>query len=125
MGATDFGVLEALLHKGPLSVTQLRQKVLLTSGSMTTAVDRLEKRGLVSRNDDAKDRRARIIQLTPEGRSLIECAFADHREQMEAALAGFSKEDRAHLLPLLRRLGRAAESTFHAATTGVQKRREE
>jgi MarR family 2-MHQ and catechol resistance regulon transcriptional repressor len=125
MGVTDFAVLEALLHKGPLSVTQLRQKVLLTSGSMTTAVDRLESRGLVTRNDDANDRRARIIQLTAEGRSLIECAFADHRDQMEAALTGFSKEDRAQLLPLLRRLGRSAESTFHAATTGAEQRREE
>ena len=56
---------------------------------------------------------------------VIECAFADHRDQMEAALAGFSKEDRAQLLPLLRRLGRAAESTFHAATTGAEQRREE
>jgi MarR family 2-MHQ and catechol resistance regulon transcriptional repressor len=125
MGTTDFGVLEALLHKGPLSVTQLRQKVLLTSGSMTTAVDRLEKRDLVSRNDDAKDRRARIIQLTPEGRRLIECAFADHRDQLEAALADFSKEDRARLLPLLRRLGRVAESTFHATPKGAEQRREE
>ena len=125
MGTTDFGVLEALLHKGPLSVTQLRQKVLLTSGSMTTAVDRLEKRGLVSRNDDAKDRRARIIRLTPEGRALIECAFADHRDEMETALADFSQEDRARLLPLLRRLGRAAESTFHATPKGAEQRREE
>lgn len=125
MGVTDFGVLEALLHKGPLSVSQLRQKVLLTSGSMTTAVDRLEKRGLVARHDDAKDRRARIVQLTPEGRRLIECAFADHRDSMEAAVADFSNEDRARLLPLLRKLGRAAESTFHAATTGAKERREE
>ena len=72
MGTTDFGVLEALLHKGPLTVKQLREKVLLTSGSMTTAVDRLEARGLVARHDDANDRRARIIRLTPEGRKLIE-----------------------------------------------------
>jgi len=125
MGTTDFAVLEALFHKGPLSVTQLREKVLLTSGSMTTAIDRLETRGLVARHDDARDRRARIVRLTPEGKQLIECAFADHREQMEAALSGFSKEDRAQLLPLLRRLGRTAESTFHAAPTGADERREE
>jgi MarR family 2-MHQ and catechol resistance regulon transcriptional repressor len=48
MGITDFGVLEALLHKGPLNAKQLREKVLLTSGSMTTAIDRLEARGLVA-----------------------------------------------------------------------------
>lgn len=125
MGVTDFGVLEALLHKGPLTVTELRRKVLLTSGSMTTAVDRLQARGLVARQDDANDRRARVIHLTPEGRSLIEGAFAQHREEVETALAAFSHEDRAQLLPLLRRLGRAAEQ-FHAAPqTGADQRRKE
>lgn len=114
MGATDFGVLEALFHKGPLTVTQLGQKVLLTSGSMTTAVDRLERRGLVVRHDDTRDRRTRVIHLTDEGRSLIEQAFACHRDEMESALAGFSREDRALLLPLLRRLGHVAED-FHTA----------
>jgi len=113
MGITDFSILEALLHKGPLTVKQLGEKVLLTSGSMTTAVDRLETRKLVIRRDDATDRRARIIHLTPEGRKLIECAFAQHRDDMETALAEFSKEDRARMLPLLRRLGRIAETTLH------------
>lgn len=112
MGATDFGVLEALLHKGPLTVTQLGEKVLLTSGSMTAAIDRLVARGLVTRCDDAKDRRARIIKLTPEGHELIERAFAEHREAMEQAVAGFSEQDRAALLPLLRRLGREAQENF-------------
>lgn len=127
MGITDFGVLETLLHKGPLTATQLREKVMLTSGSMTTAIDRLEARGLVARHDDAADRRARIVQLTPEGRKLIECVFSRHRDEMEDALAGFSREDRAQLLPLLRKLGRAAETTFHAAPQqkGVEGRREE
>jgi MarR family transcriptional regulator, 2-MHQ and catechol-resistance regulon repressor len=109
MVPTDFGVLEALLHKGPLTVKQLGEKVLLTSGSMTAAVDRLESRELVTRCDDARDRRARIIRLTAAGQELIERAFAEHSAAMEEAVRGFSKEDRAALLPLLRRLGRVAE----------------
>lgn len=125
MGTTDFGVLEALLHKGPLTVKQLGEKVLLTSGSMTTAVDRLEGRGLVVRHNDSKDRRARIIHLTPKGRKLIECAFAQHRDQLEAVLADFGIEDRAQLLPLLRKLGHVAETSFHVAPTGAKPRREE
>ena len=112
MGPTDFAVLEALLHKGPLTVTQLGEKVLLTSGSMTTAIDRLESRGLVSRCDDAKDRRARIIKLTPAGKALITKAFAQHKQEMEEALAGFSEKDRATMLPLLRKLGRTAQESF-------------
>ena len=111
IGRSDFGVLEALLHRGPLSPKQLGEKVLLTSGSMTAAVDRLESRGLVQREDDAEDRRACIVRLTQAGRRLIERAFAQHRKDMEEALTEFSPEDRRALLPLLRQLGRVAESS--------------
>jgi MarR family 2-MHQ and catechol resistance regulon transcriptional repressor len=109
MCQSDFGVLEALLHRGPLSVKQIGAKVLLTSGSMTAAVDRLESRGLVTRQDDPEDRRSRIIHLTDSGRELIERVFSDHREAMEQAVAGFPIEERSALVQSLRRLGRAAE----------------
>lgn len=112
MGQSDFGVLEALLHRGPLSVKQIGAKVLLTSGSMTAAVDRLEARGLVTRQDDAEDRRSRIIHLTAAGRELIERIFAEHREAMEQAVAGFPVEQRAALIESLRQLGRAADDKF-------------
>ena len=110
MVQSDFGVLEALLHRGPLSAKQLGAKVLLTSGSITAAVDRLAARGLVRREDHARDRRACIVQLTAAGRRLIERAFAQHRAEMEEALEGFSIGERRELLPLLRRLGRTAEA---------------
>src|SRR5262245_19872539 len=71
MCLSDFAILEALLHKGPQSVTELRRRIDLTSGSMTTAIDRLEERRLVERADHATDRRAWVIHLTPEGRTLI------------------------------------------------------
>lgn len=111
MVQSDFGVLEALLHRGPLNAKQLGEKVLLTSGSMTAAVDRLAERGLVRREDDADDRRACIVQLTAAGRRLIERAFAQHRAEMEEALEGFPVEERRTLLPLLRQLGRTAEAS--------------
>jgi MarR family 2-MHQ and catechol resistance regulon transcriptional repressor len=110
MVQSDFGVLEALLHLGPLSAKRLGEKVLLTSGSVTAAIDRLAARGLVQREDDAHDRRACIVHLTTAGRRLIEQAFARHRADMEELLAAFSLEDRRALLPLLRRLGRTAEA---------------
>lgn len=112
MGQSDFGVLEALLHRGPLSVKQIGAKVLLTSGSMTAAVDRLEARGLVRRQDDAEDRRSKIIHLTDAGRELIERVFAEHRDAMEEAVAGFPAEERAVLIESLRRLGRLAEDKY-------------
>src|ERR1700674_2042047 len=61
---TDFAALEALLHKRPLTISQIQQKVLLASGSMTAAVDRLEKHGLVVRKASPSDRRARVVELT-------------------------------------------------------------
>ena len=57
---TDFAALEALLHKGPLTISQIQEKVMLASGSMTAAIDRLEQRGLVVRKATSSDRRARI-----------------------------------------------------------------
>src|SRR5215472_14451209 len=65
---TDFAALEALLHKGPLTITEIQDKVLLASGSMTAAIDRLQKRGLVVRKFTASDRRARVVELTKEGK---------------------------------------------------------
>jgi MarR family transcriptional regulator, 2-MHQ and catechol-resistance regulon repressor len=112
MSPTDFGVLEALLHKGPLSVTQLGEKVLLTSGSMTTAIDRLETRSLVTRCNDVNDRRARIIKLTPQGRALIKKVFRQHEQAMEQAIHEVTPQERATLLPLLRMLGKTAQQNF-------------
>ncbi len=109
MCLSDFGVLEALLHKGPLPVNALGAKVLLTSGSMTAAIDRLERRGLVRRTADAHDRRARVVHLTSAGRKLIRPAFADHAQALERAVAALAPGERATLIGLLRKLGRGAE----------------
>ena len=108
MGLSDFGVLEALLHKGPLSIKDVGAKVLLTSGSITTAVDRLEARGVVERFNDKQDRRSRIVRLTATGRKVIKKAFAEHKLAMEQAVSGLDMKDRAQLIELLRRLGQGA-----------------
>lgn len=109
LGATDFAVLEALLHKGPLPVNSLGKKVLLTSGSITTAVDRLVKRKLVARKDYPGDRRVRVVKLTAAGRKLIQPAFARHEAHLEEIVRVLSRAERATLVALLRKLGKAAE----------------
>ena len=106
---SDFFVLELLLHKGPLPVNVIGQKVRLTSGSISVAIDRLAQRGLVGRCSDQEDRRVRIVQLTATGKELIEAAFAKHAKAMEVAAAGLSEGERKHLLRLLRKLGKTAE----------------
>src|SRR6201998_3814169 len=71
LGLSDFAVLEVLLHKGPLPVNTIGPIVELTPGSISVAVDRLFTKGLVSRAENAEDRRVRIVALTPRGRDLI------------------------------------------------------
>jgi len=108
---SDFAILEAVLHKGPLPVNTAAKLVNLTSGSMTTAVDRLERRGLVRRETDPADRRTRVVHLTREGRDLIERVFARHSTDMEQLAAALRPAERETLLRLLRKLGRAAANT--------------
>ena len=83
LGDSDFRVLEVLLHKGPLPVNTIGPKVWLTPGSISVAVDRLVKKGLVSRKDHPDDRRVRQVELTPKGRALISRGFGEHAAAME------------------------------------------
>jgi MarR family transcriptional regulator, 2-MHQ and catechol-resistance regulon repressor len=108
LGLSDFGALEVLLHKGPLPVNALGQKIRLTSGSISIAIDRLEEKGLVERKDDPEDRRARIVHLTAQGRKLIECAFTEHAAAMEHATSGLSGTERTSTIRLLKKLGTKA-----------------
>jgi MarR family 2-MHQ and catechol resistance regulon transcriptional repressor len=115
MCISDFGVLEVLLHKGRQSVSEIGRRVELTSGSITTAIDRLEQRALVVRAAHASDRRARVVDLTPDGRTLITEAFATHKQAMDRAAQGLSKAERGILIALLKKLGTTAE---HQLTEG-------
>jgi MarR family 2-MHQ and catechol resistance regulon transcriptional repressor len=114
---SDFAVLEALLHKGELPVNEIGRKVLLTSGSITVAVDRLEAKGLVERRASADDRRARIVRLTREGRKLITRAYAEHAADMERIASELSASERKTLIRLLKKIGykAATESKGKAA----------
>ena len=106
MCGSDFAVLEALLHKGPLPVNGLGKKVLLTSGSITVAVDRLESKGLVERRASGTDRRAKIVHLTKAGKALIARVYADHAADMERlASASLTKAERDTLIRLLKKIG--------------------
>lgn len=122
LGRSDFGVLEALLHKGPLPVSALREKVLISSGSMTAAVDRLEKNRLVERGTDATDRRARIVHLTEARRKLIRKVFAEHERDMERVFARLERQERNTLALLLRKLGREAEA-LHAERVSAESKK--
>ena len=108
LGLSDFGVLELLLHKGPLPVNTIGPIVDLTPGSISIAVDRLVAKGLVSRVESAEDRRVRIVALTPRGKDLIGSAFRKHSGQMKRVFSELSPEELRGLERMLKKVGRRA-----------------
>ena len=105
LGLSEFAVLEVLLHKGPLPVNVIGKKVLLTSGSITAAIDRLESKNLVHRTADPQDRRARIVHLTDTGRRLIDDGLRRHAIDLEETLAVLKPGERMELIRLLKKAG--------------------
>ncbi len=105
---SDFMVLEALLHKGPLTIGAIQEKVLLATGSMTAAVDRVENKGLVIRTTTKEDRRARVLQLTDEGRRIAELAYTRHAQDLERQMEVLTAEEKQQLGDLLKKLGHHA-----------------
>jgi MarR family transcriptional regulator, 2-MHQ and catechol-resistance regulon repressor len=108
VGLSDFAVMEMLLHKGPQPVNEIGRRIELTSGAITTAVDRLESRGLVTREEHHSDRRARIVRLTARGKEQAVKVFAGHKTAMDLAASVLSKTERAKLIQLLKKLGTSA-----------------
>ena len=108
LGLSDFGVLEVLLHKGPLPVNTIGPIVDLTPGSISTAVDRLVEKGLVSRVESAEDRRVRIVALTPRGKDLIESTFRNHSGQMKRVFSELSPDELRGLEAALKKIGKRA-----------------
>jgi len=115
LGLTDFAALEALLHKGPLSIGEIQSKVPLALGSMTAAVDRLEEKGLILRTPSRKDRRAKVLKLSPKGRSVVEAAFARHAADLETVMAVLDQREKRQLHDLLKRVGLVAAAARAAS----------
>ena len=115
---TEFGILEALFHKGPLLLGEIQKKILVTSGGITYLVNRLEARGLVERRACPTDRRARYAALTPDGESVIRDIFPSHAESIERVMGSLGPEAQAEATALLRTLGRGATELPLPASKG-------
>ena len=113
---TEFGVLEALLHKGPLTHGDIGDRVLLASSSMTYVIDKLEERGLLRRRQSEEDRREKIVELTPAGREKIESAFPEHAALIDELMADLSLEERREAASILRRVERFASEREASST---------
>jgi MarR family 2-MHQ and catechol resistance regulon transcriptional repressor len=103
---SQFGVLEVLYHKGSLCQRDIGQKILKTSGNMTTVIDNLEKRGLVIRQQDPADRRRVAVKLTRPGYDLIQTIFPTHAAVAEETFAVLDADELAALGTLLKKVGK-------------------
>jgi MarR family transcriptional regulator, 2-MHQ and catechol-resistance regulon repressor len=110
LGESDFRVLEVLLHKGPMPVKAIGPKVYLNPGSVSVAVDRLHKKGFVSRVESSRDRRVRTVSLTEKGRQMFVPLFRRHTALIKRAFQDVSPKELEQLEGVLKKIGKRAES---------------
>jgi MarR family 2-MHQ and catechol resistance regulon transcriptional repressor len=103
---SQFGVLEALYHLGPLTQAAIAQKILKSSGNITMVIDNLEKQGLVKRQRHPEDRRSYEVHLTAKGKKVIGALFPAHATGILKDLSILSKSEQETLGNLCRKLGR-------------------
>jgi MarR family 2-MHQ and catechol resistance regulon transcriptional repressor len=111
---SDFMVLEVLLHKGPMSISAIGGKVLLANASMTAAVDRLEQKDWVVRQNSETDRRSKTVALTRAGQAFIAELYQRHARDIEAVTGALSGREQAQARKLLKKLGLAAKAATAA-----------
>ena len=107
---TQFAVLEALYHLGPMSLSDIAQKILTTGGNLTMVVGNLEKHGLALRQRSPQDRRVLIVALTAKGKKLIRDIFPDHAKAIVEFLEVLSPKEQERLGDLCRKLGKQAKT---------------
>ena len=107
MTVSQLGVLEALLHLGPLSQGELSTKLLRSGSNLTTVVDNLEQRGLVRRERDTADRRVQVVHLTPDGEAAIRRVFPEHVHRVTSVFGVLTRDEQRQLAELCRKLGLA------------------
>ena len=110
----DFGILEALLHKGPLTMSAIEQKVHLATAPLKVAIDRLQRRGMVRGQSDRDGLPAAWFELTEDGRKTISRIYARHTEDIEAVMGVLSPGERRPLLQALKKIGIQGERCQHA-----------
>lgn len=101
---TQFGVLEALYHKGDMTINEIIESLLSTSGNMTVVISNLEKEQLINRYVNPKDRRSVLIAISEKGRSQVEAIFPPHLLDLKECFSVYSEDEKEQLLDLLKKL---------------------
>lgn len=102
---TEFTILEALYHKGDLTVNQICDAVLINSGSMTYVIDKLQQRGLLERITSEEDRRVIHVRITNQGKELMDDIFPKHEKVIEKVFEDVNSEELESVIDILKRIG--------------------
>lgn len=106
LNPTEFGVLEALYHKGSLSIKEIKDKVLIASSSMSYVIETLLKKAYISKTPLKDDKRVYMIDLKPLGKQLMDDVYPQHVHQLRTVLNRLSKEEELVLQSYLKALGK-------------------
>lgn len=106
LSSSQFAVLEALYHVGPLCLSDLARKILKTSGNLTMVAKNLEKQGLVVRQQSAQDRRFISLAITEKGRKLMARVFPLHLSRIVELMDRLNPAQQDELALLCRKLGK-------------------
>lgn len=114
LSAAEFGVLELLYHKGKVPLQRIGDKILVTSGTITYTVDKLEAKGYLKRVACADDRRVTYAEITASGKALFDQIFPDHADMIEQMMSPLTPEEKQTAIGLLKKLGNHVEKEpFH------------
>lgn len=101
----QFAVLEALYHKGTLTIQEIINSILSTGGNMTVVINNLEKEKLVERHINPEDKRSNLIEITEKGKNIIEEIFPNHLQSLKEEFQVLTKEEKQTLITILKKLG--------------------
>lgn len=110
LSAAEFSVLELLYHKGRMPLQPIGDKILVTSGSITYTVDKLEQKGYLKRVECADDRRVTYAEITEAGKDLFDRIFPPHAELVESLMEGLTPDEKQQAIMLIKKLGYYAQS---------------
>ncbi|MFF2091848.1 MarR family winged helix-turn-helix transcriptional regulator [Paenibacillus sp. NPDC058174] len=108
LSSTEFGILEVLYAKGRIPIQQIGDRVLITSGTMTYNIDKLENKGYLKRVPCSHDRRVTYAEITDVGRKLFDDIFPQHAQRIETVMNSLTLEEQKQAIELLKVLGKGA-----------------
>lgn len=110
LSSSEFGIMEVLYTKGKFPIQQIGEKILITSGSMTYNIDKLEKKKLLIRIPCSKDRRVVYAELTSAGKDLFDQIFPQHMTSIHNMMSGLTTGQKLEVIELLKILGKGGHS---------------